>query len=79
MQDGSGQAGARLTLLGEVRPVPGDDGDARARYVERHPDANEYLSVLDFHLYVLHVRAARFIAGFGDMGWLDGADLVLTA
>ncbi|MBV9548028.1 MAG: pyridoxamine 5'-phosphate oxidase family protein, partial [Chloroflexi bacterium] len=81
VQDGGGQAGARLTLLGEVAELTADEAvaDARQRYVERHPDTAEYFSVLDFRLYVLHVRAARFIAGYGDMGWLDAAELIATA
>jgi len=79
VHDGSGQAGARLTLLGQLERVPSSAAEAaaRQRYVERHPEAAGYLAELaDFHLYRLQVTAARFIAGFGDMGWLDGAALL---
>ena len=78
VQDGQGQAGARLTLLGTVEPVSPDDVDARARYLKQHPDAREYLAMLDFFVYVLHVDSVRFIAGFGDMRWIDGADFLRT-
>jgi hypothetical protein len=72
------QAGARVTLLGTVEPVAvGDEGAARARYVARHPQADDYFALADFKLYVLRVREARFIGGFGDMGWVGGKELNL--
>jgi putative heme iron utilization protein len=68
------QAGARLTLLGRVEPVD-DPADAQQRYVARHPSAAEYLGLSDFRFFVLRVTEARYIGGFGDMGWIDGASL----
>ena len=81
IHDGGGQAGARLTLLGQLVAVPAGAAEAvaRERYVARHPASASYFAELaDFHLYRLEVTAARFIAGFGDMGWLDGAALLGT-
>jgi len=81
IHDGGGQAGARLTLLGKLERLPSGDAEAAARhrYVERHPESAAYFAELaDFHVYRLQVTAARFIAGFGDMGWLDGAALLGT-
>ena len=80
VQDGSSaedpQAGARVTLLGVLEPVSSAEiGAAQTRYVHHHPQAAEYLSMTDFHLYVLRVSEARFIGGFGDMGWIDGQTL----
>ena len=69
-------AGARVTLLGEVLEVPSAERTlAQANYLARHPTASEYLAMSDFHLFVLRVREARFIAGFGDMGWVSGEKL----
>ena len=69
-------AGARLTLLGEVEEVPLEERSAaQAIYLARQPTASEYVSMTDFHLFVLRVIEARFIAGFGDMGWLSGDKL----
>jgi heme iron utilization protein len=66
------QAGSRLTLLGRVEPLSPDDlSAAQARYLERHPQSARYVTMADFRLYVLRVKEARFIGGFGDMGWLD--------
>jgi putative heme iron utilization protein len=70
------QAGALVTLLGMVEAVASADlAIARAAYVARHPESAGYLAMGDFHLYVLHVREARFIGGFGDMGWMEGEAL----
>jgi heme iron utilization protein len=70
------QAGARVTLLGTVESVAsGARASAQAAYLERHPQAADYLALADFQLYVLRVQEARFIGGFGDMGWLAGEPL----
>jgi putative heme iron utilization protein len=71
------QAGARLTLLGTIEPV--DEAamaDTRERYTQRHPGSVDLLALADFRFFVLRPAQARFIAGFGDMGWLDAADLL---
>ena len=71
---GDPQAGARVTLLGRARALDaGEVEEARARYTTRHPQASSYLEMADFRLYVLEVAEARFINGFGDMGWIDAA------
>ena len=80
VQDGASlndpQAGGRVTILGQVEPVlDADLINARATYVARHPPAAEYVAMADFRLYVLRVCEARFIGGFGDMGWIDAATL----
>lgn len=65
------QAGSRLTLLGRVEPLEQEEApSAQARYVERHPQSTGYFVMADFHLYVLRLTEARFVSGFGDMGWL---------
>ena len=80
VQDGASlndpQAGYRVTILGQVEPLAESElSSARETYVARHPHAVEYLAMADFRLYVLRVREARFIGGFGDMGWIDAATL----
>ena len=67
------QAGARVTLLGTAEP---DDSQAtRQTYVARHPRAREYLELGDFKVWRLNVAEARYVGGFGEMGWLDGPRL----
>ncbi len=62
------QAVARVTLLGRVEATDGDT--LRALYLARHPEATDYFSMADFGLYVLRTETARFVGGFGDMGWI---------
>jgi putative heme iron utilization protein len=70
------QAGCRITILGECVPMADHElSTAREHYLARHPQAAEYIEMGDFRLYVLRVREARFIGGFGDMGWIDAATL----
>jgi putative heme iron utilization protein len=71
------QAGARISLLGRVAPLPAaDDPDARSLYLARWPRAADYLALGDFSFWRLHVEEARLIAGFGEIRWLDGSLLV---
>jgi heme oxygenase (biliverdin-IX-beta and delta-forming) len=67
------QAGARVTLLGTLQPEASDT--AKSIYVSRHPAAREYLSMADFHVWRLEVDQARYVGGFGEMGWLEGITL----
>ncbi|MBV9897363.1 MAG: pyridoxamine 5'-phosphate oxidase family protein [Chloroflexi bacterium] len=67
------QASARVTLLGTLQPD--DEAAARQAYVARHPQAEEYLQLADFHTWCLSVTEARYVNGFGDMGWLSGEAL----
>jgi putative heme iron utilization protein len=70
------QAGPRVTILGQVEPIAEAELTvARQTYVLCHPQAAEYFALADFRLYVMRVREARFIGGFGDMGWIDAATL----
>jgi putative heme iron utilization protein len=66
------QAGARLSILGRLAPVAADEPEARARYLARWPRASATLQLGGFALWELTVEEVRFIAGFGEMRWLDG-------
>lgn len=69
--------GARATVLGRL--VKTGDAALSARYVARHPDAAAYLSFGDFHLYRMEVERAHLVAGFGEIHWIDGADMLFDA
>jgi hypothetical protein len=75
---GDPQAGWRVTLLGRMRPVV--DAAAvealHARYVERVPGAPGYLDTHGFGYWVMDVVRARWIGGFGDICWLEAADVL---
>jgi putative heme iron utilization protein len=68
------QAGARVTLLCRAE-IPQDALllVARAAWAERYPDREVEAGAHDFVLHVLRVERVRWIAGFGEMGWLDRA------
>lgn len=66
-------ASARLTLVGDVtrfEPSP----ELLARYLRYQPSAERYLMLGDFAFFRLMPKRARFVAGFGRMGWLEASD-----
>ena len=64
---------ARLTIIGDVMPVDASP-ELLARYLRYHPDARQYLELGDFAFFRLNPRRARYVAGFGQMGWVDEAE-----
>ncbi len=72
------QAGARLTLLGEAEPADKQNGELRDRYLARFPQAAQYFDMHDFLFYIITIRQARFIGGFGKIHWITGEALRKT-
>ena len=65
---------ARVTLLGRVLPL--EPGEAiRTRYLRYRPEAADYLALGDFRFFRMEPERARFIGGFGRMGWVDACPL----
>ena len=65
-------AGARLTLVGPVTPVPSDTLAAvRADYLARHDNARYWVDFGDFGFYRMAVEDLYYVAGFGAMGWVE--------
>ncbi|MEM7294416.1 MAG: DUF2470 domain-containing protein [Pseudomonadota bacterium] len=63
----------RVCLQG--RAIQVDDPSAcQDLYLQRHPQAEMYLSFGDFHFFHFETSDVRFIAGFGRMGWVTAAD-----
>jgi putative heme iron utilization protein len=71
------QAGARVTLLGRV--VRDDEPVLRQRYVEWHAQAEQYVALTDFGVYVLKLEHARYVGGFGEMGWMPAHHMQQTS
>lgn len=67
--------GERVTLQGRIAQV--QDERLTRRHVARHPDAERYLGMRDFHLYRMTVERAHLVAGFGRIHWIEAADLLL--
>jgi putative heme iron utilization protein len=68
--------GARLTLIGEVKPAP--DNSVRERFLARHPAAAGYADFPDFAFYVLEPAHAHYIGGFGRIFDLPASDLLIS-
>lgn len=63
-------AKSRLTLIARAVEVS-DRNEFRDAYLARHPQARDYIDFSDFSFYRLSVEKARYISGFGRMGWLS--------
>lgn len=72
------QASGRLTWVGDAYAVDPADQAARNRYMRYFPEAESYFQAHDFDLYRIELRRARFIGGFGQIHWLEPAQLVAT-
>ena len=66
------QANARLTLLAKAEQTDKQNDLMRARYLRYIPQAAQYFDMHDFSFYTLYITQARYIAGFGKMGWVEG-------
>lgn len=70
--------GARLSLLGAISPSPPAQAAAdRARFLARYPSAAAYADFADFGFYRLLPLRGHLVAGFGQIHWLEGADILL--
>lgn len=68
------QAGARIDLLVRAsQPATTDVATIEACYFARFPNAAAMREAHGFHVWRLEVDCVRWIAGFGEMGWLDRA------
>jgi putative heme iron utilization protein len=67
------QSGARLTLVGDA-DLLGEDTRLRQRFLRYLPQAEQLLALGDFDFWRIRPVTLRFIAGFGDIRWIPGAD-----
>lgn len=64
---------ARLTLIGDVEVIE-DPSAVRPIFLDKHPDATQWVDFGDFGFYRLRVRSAYYVGGFGVMGWVPIED-----
>jgi hypothetical protein len=69
---------ARLTLVGDARQFEPSEALV-ARYLRYQPAARQYLALGDFAFFRLSPQCARFVAGFGKMGWVEQQEWVGAA
>lgn len=73
-------AGARATLIGEVRRIAkAASHPVRAEYLERHANARSWVDFDDFAFYSMDVLDIYYVAGFGAMGWVEAHDYAAAA
>jgi putative heme iron utilization protein len=70
------QESGRMTVVGDVVALPASETEeARGLYLARHAEAERLFGMKDFSFFAFTVQHARFIAGFGKMGWLSAEDI----
>ena len=70
-------AGPRASVLGRI--LRAGEPHLKARFIARHPGAALYAGFKDFHLYRVAVERAHLVAGFGEIHWLAGEDVLIDA
>jgi heme iron utilization protein len=66
---------SRVTLLGNVLPVPeADVAGARQLYLGRHADSKYWVDFKDFSFYRMNVVDVYYVGGFGVMGWVPALE-----
>jgi hypothetical protein len=66
---------SRVTLLGNVLPIPEPDvAGARKLYLERYPNSKNWVDFEDFSFYRMDVIDVYYVGGFGVMGWIAAAE-----
>lgn len=65
---------SRVTLVGHLFREENRDL-YRDAYLSLHPEAEMYLKMADFAFFRLRTERARYIAGFGRMGWIEAEEL----
>lgn len=71
-------AQARVTLVGEMVKLEGDERQAAMdTYLAAHPTAF-YIAFSDFSVYRLDVANVRYVGGFGRMSWVSMAEYAVA-
>ena len=69
---GDKQASSRLSLMGDLTKISSEDiQNCQARFFKFLPESEKYSYIHGFHFYRLKILKARWIGGFGQIGWLD--------
>jgi putative heme iron utilization protein len=62
-KEGDPLQGARVMLMGTA--AASDDPDIRRRYLDRQPEAEMFAGFADFAFYLVTLKSAHLVAGFG--------------
>jgi len=66
---------SRITLLGNVVPVPETDlVESRKLYLDRYANSKYWVDFQDFSFYRMEVVDVYYVGGFGVMGWVTASE-----
>ena len=66
---------SRVTLLGNVLPVPEADlAGVRSLYLARYANSKQWVDFEDFSFYRMEVVDVYYVGGFGVMGWVSASE-----
>ena len=66
---------SRVTLLGNVLPVPEPEvAEARKLYLARYANSKYWVDFEDFSFYRMDVVDVYYVGGFGVMGWVSASE-----
>ena len=66
---------SRVTLIGNVRPIPElEVGAARKLYLARYANSKYWVDFEDFSFYRMDVVDVYYVGGFGVMGWVSAVE-----
>ena len=73
--EGEPLGASRVTLVGNVLPVPNSEfAEGRKLYLERHANSKYWVDFEDFSFYRMDVVDVYYVGGFGVMGWVSASD-----
>src|SRR6266849_5392664 len=73
--DGEPLGASRVTLVGNVLPLPNTElAEARNLYLERHANSKYWVDFEDFSFYRMNVVDVYYVGGFGVMCWVSDSE-----
>ena len=73
--DGDPLGASRVTLVGNVRPLPESEvAEARKLYLARYANSKYWIDFEDFSFYRMEVVDVYYVGGFGVMGWVSASE-----
>jgi heme iron utilization protein len=77
--DGDPLGASRVTLVGNVQPIPRSEvAESRALYLARYANSKYWVDFEDFSFYRMDVLDVYYVGGFGVMGWVLASDYNLA-
>ena len=66
---------SRVTLVGNVRPIPQSEvAEARQLYLARYANSKYWVDFEDFSFHRMDVADVYYVGGFGVMGWVTASE-----